>query len=363
MNYKVFVKVFFEKWKYMIMYSLSITTFWFLMFSNVASVAFEAHYEKKIPDIEVNGKGAYTDDSFMLYNDLGNSVQNELVTNGVTTYGFTVRNLFTFSDAYYQVSYRIYGAENAFLKELSGYLKKGELPKDGMTEAVIGGNAAKTFGLEVGDVLDMPITLEAEPGEENLQYVVSGILKADAAFFSDGIYISKETYEDFVHPVADNMLYVYTKSNSAYQNSILKLEEGGNRAGTVVCYYEDKVSLHEAIIDALIKTVPLSVVVLSAVFVSLMKYTGRKIGLMKALGIADRDIMKLLMKGFGVYNLTVMLLSYISLIFVRIGLGIPLPISMLLYSVYSFAIIFAVTVLILLVLCKRISPRLAMYPY
>lgn len=360
MNYKIFVKVLFEKWKYMIMYSLAITTFWFLMFGNVASAAFAAHYEKKIPDIEVNGEAV---NGYMLFHALDGSMQEILAAEGVTAYGLTVRELDAFADAYYQVSYRIYGAEDAFLRKLSGDLKKGKLPKSGKPEALIGSNAAKNFNVGVGDVLNMPITLEAEAGETSREYVVSGILKSDASFFSDGIYISKETYEESEHPVADNTLYVFTKSHSAYKSILQKLEDEGNGGSSVVCHYEDKVSLHETIRTALIKTIPLSGVVLTAVFVSLMKYTGRKIGLMKALGVADRDIMKLLMKGFGVYNLAGMLLSYMSLAFVRLGLGIPLPISVILYSVYSFGIIFIVTVVILLILCKRISPRLAMYPY
>lgn len=363
MNYKIFIKVFFEKSKYLIMYSLSIITFWYALFINIASDTYNAYYQKSMPDIEVYGDTANIENSYMLYKGLDSSIKNELMQEGAVSYGLTVRNLYTFSDAYYHVSYRIYGAENEFLNKLSSYLKKGRLPEAEKTEAVIGSNVAKFFDLKIGDVLDVPITLEEDADAAHHEYVVCGIITADASFFCDGIYISKDTYENLEHKVADNMLYIYTKTKKSCQSVIRQLEEDMNGFGAVIHHYEYKISLHETIQKALIKTIPLSTIVLTILFVSLMKYTGRKIGLMKALGISDRYIMKLLIKGFGVYNLIGMLLSYLSLGFIRLSLGVSLPASVILYSVYSFAIIFIVTIIILFILCKKISPKLAMYPY
>lgn len=363
MIYKVFVKVFFEKWKYMIMYSLSIITFWFVLFGNVASTASDAHYEKLMPDIEIRGKGA--GDSYKLYEALDTSAEKELAEKGERVYGMTVRNLYTFSDAYYHVSYRIYGTEGRFFTEIKDYLKLGKLPEDGKAQAVIGSNVAKLLNVGVGDVLDVPITLEADGEKSKQEYIVSGILKTEAEFFSDGIYISKDTYKELECAVEYNTLYIYAKSRQSCENIISYIENSDKTGGIgeIVSHYAEKVSLSDAIRKALIKTMQLSAVVLTAVFVSLMKHTGRKIGLMKAMGVSDKDIMRLLVKGFGVYNLVGMLLSYMSLIFIRLTMGISLPISVILYSIYSYGIIFAVTIIILFVLCKRTSPRLAMYPY
>lgn len=365
MNYKIFIKVFFEKSKYLIMYSLSIITFWYALFFNVVSVAESAHYEERMPDIEIYGRPVDIENSYTLYSDLDSSIRNDLMEEGVESYGLTVRNLYTFSDAYYHVSYRIYGAEDEFLNELTEYLKRGKLPETGKTEAVIGSNVAEFLGVRVGDVLNVPVTLDEHADTASREYIVSGIIAADAAFFSDGIYISKDTYRSLEQAVNDNTLFVYTKTEKTYQDIMrqLKWQKDADDIGGFIHHYEDKASLDEAIRIALIETVPLSAIVLTAIFVSLMKYTGRKIGLMKALGISDTDIMKLMMKGFGVYNLVGMLLSYLSLGFIMLGLGFPLPVPAILYSIYSFTIIFAVTIIILFILCKKISPRLAMYPY
>lgn len=363
MSYKVFIKVFFEKSKYMIMYSLSIITFWYVLFFQVASVGYSTYYEKKIPDIEIYGENA--ENNYMLYNSLDASAAAKLKEEGVKVYGMTVRNLYTFSDAFYQVSYRIYGAEELFINELEHYLKRGELPFEGKTEAVIGSNVAKFYQVKVGDVLDMPITLDEDTGHADQKYTVSGILADDAHFFQDGIYISKATCEKAGGTAVDNTLYVYGGNQKSCERILgqLKEREEQLRVGGVTGHFINKGSLSETIRDALLKTIPLSAVVLSAIFMSLLKYTGRKIGLMKALGVSDRHLMRLLMKGFGVYNLAGMLLSYLSLIFVRVGFGVPLPAPVILYSVYSFAVIFAVTIAILFILCKKISPRLAMYRY
>lgn len=363
MNYKIFIKVFFEKTKYLILYSLCIITFWYAMFINVVDDTYLVHYEKNMPDIEIYGETTDSINSFLLYKDLEPSIQNKLTEEGISSYSLTVRNLYSFSDAYYQVSYRIYGAEESFIQELSDYLRRGKLPEPGKAEAVIGSNVAKLLDLEVGDVIPVPVTLEEQIEDASLEYVVSGITKTDASFYCDGIYISRDTYEMLEHKVGTNTIYVYA-TKSVCQNLIAQLEGKEVKGiGGLTPYFKSKVSLDRTIRIALIRTIPFSAVVLVILFLSLMKYTGRKIGLMKALGISDRHIMRLLMKGFGIYNLVGLLLSYVSLGFIRLTLGVSLPLSVILYSVGSFAIIFLVTIVILFVFCKNISPRLAMYPY
>lgn len=365
MNYKVFVQVFFEKSKYFIMYSLAIITFWYALFVNVSSVATKDYYEKKVPDIEVHGVDAGTDNRYMMYRNLDASTQNKYMEKEMKSYGLTVRNLFSFSDAYYSVSYRIYGADNEFINELEDYVNKGRLPAPGKTEAVIGSNVAKYYKLKVGDTLDLPITLEEDAVDAYRKYIVSGIIIGEASYFSDGIYISKDTFESLEHTVSDNVIYMYTKNDTVKQNMLEKLEQRGalDGVGGVLNHAENKVSLQKTIRNSLIITVPFSIIVLSVLFVSLMKYMGKKIALMKAIGISDGHIMKMLMKGFAVCNVTGMLLSFLSLGLVRAALGFSLPVSVILYSVYSFAIIFVDTMVILFIMCKRISPRLVMYRY
>lgn len=365
MNYKVFVQGFFEKSRYFIMYSLSICTFWYALFVHVYFVAHDAYYEENIPDIEVYGKIDNIENSYTLYKALDSSIQNKFIEAGVKSYGMTVRNLYTFSDSYYSVSYRVYGVEDEFMNKLSSYLIRGKLPEAGKRETVIGNNAAKFFNLKVGDVLNTPITLEEQENVSSYEYVVSGILISDVSFFSDGIYILKNTYENLEHPIADNMLYIYPKTEKLCKNIIRYFEEQNklDGFGGINYHYENKVSLSETIQISLIKTVPFSAIVLTALFMSLMKYTGRKIGLMKALGISDKDIMRLLIKGFGIWNLSVMIMSFLTLGLLKVIAGFPLPVSLLLYSAGSFAIICLVTIVIVFILCKKISPRLAMYSY
>lgn len=364
MNSKIFIKVFFEKSKYMIMYSLSIVTFWYVMFFQIPSDTYVAHYQKKIPDIELCGQTADFDHSFMLYKEIDASIQDKLTDEGIKFYGLTARNLYTFSDAYYQVSYRVYGAEEEFLHELSDYLRRGKLPEPGKTEAVIGSNVAEFYDVMVGDVLKLPITLEETADTAKEEYVVSGILMADASFFSDNIYISSQTVEALGYTPEKNTFYIYGGTKKACQRILSELHpEQEESVGTALRYYETKISLLKTIGASLFKTLLLSGVVLSVLFVSLMKDTARKIGLMKALGISDRDIIKLFIKGFGVYNLIGMAISYFSLGLIRLAIGIPFPASVMLYTLNSYIIIFLVTIIILFVLCKKISPKLAMYQY
>lgn len=374
MNNRVFLKVFFEKSRYLILYSLSIVTFWYVLLFDVADAMYSDYYEKKMPDIEITGEPSGLDNTFLQYHDLNAPLKTGLTeagVEGVKVYGLTVRNLYTFSDAYYQVAYRIYGADDEFLGELSQYLKRGRLPEAGKTEALIGSNAAKFFNVTAGDVLDLPITLEEQDGSASRRYIVSGIIKENAGFFSDGIYISKNTFENLEHAVDDNTLYVYTKTDKAYGKVLNLLERfetgkdagGSGGIGEISRYYENKTSLSRTVLTALLKSIPFSAAVLTVLFISLMKYVGRKIGLMKALGVSDRYLTRLLGKGLSVYNLIGLSISFVSLGLMSLTMGIPLSAPVVLYSIFSFAITFAVTAVILFFLCKQISPRLAMYQY
>lgn len=363
-NFKVFMQIFFEKPIYYIMYCLSITTFWYVLFIPVSFAMEEAHYKRNIPDIEINGEKDKIENSFQLFQDLDASMLEKYKKEGVELYSLTARNLFTFKDAYYHVSYRVYGAEDEFINRLSNYLKRGELPKKGEPEAVIGSNVAKFYNLNVGDALKLPITLEKDKENVYDKYIVSGIIAAEYSFFCDGIYISKDTFEQQGHETVENTFYIYTKTNRIYQSICISEDEKNmGQFGEIIYHHNNKVSLQGTINKSLLATIPFSAVILIILFISLMKYADRKIGLMKSIGLSDWHIVKLMMKGFSVANITTLILSYFTLGLLRLIYGFPIPISVMLYNACSFGIIYFLSITIMFILCKKVSPRLAIYPY
>lgn len=361
MNYKVFMKIIFEKTKYFLLYSLMMTTFWYILFIDVADAMFASHYEKRTPDIEITGKTAENDN--ILYQSLPLLSLDILKSSSVLVYGLSVREHYAFSDDDYQILYRIYGADYEFIDELEGYLKKGKLPKAGKKEAVIGSGLAKYLNVGVGDVFNISAPQNINASKE-YEYAVAGILSNDMSFYSDGIYILRDTLPKEYKDKADNAFYIYTKNNTSYNELVKQLDSlDKNDIGNILLHRENKAFLFDTIIKSLVKTIPLSAVFLSALFISLMKYTGRKIGLMKALGLSDYNIMSIMIKGFGVFNLCGILNSFVAIGFIRLASDGSFSISVLLYTVCSYAIIFAVTLLIVFIICKFISPRKAMYQY
>lgn len=361
MNSKVFIKIFFESPKYFLIYALMITTFWYVLFIGVADSMFAAHYEKETPDIEITGKVQSIDS--LLYEDLDPSLGEVISNQDTKIYGLTARNLYTFSDAFYQVSYRIYGADYAFIENLEKYLKKGKLPEAGKREILIGSNLAKYLNAPAGGTIKIPFVTGRNSYTE-YEYVVAGVLHGDLDFYSDGIYIPDtslpQTGEEWTH----NVLYIFTRNNNAY-NKVMKQLDGLGKAsfGEVLFHRTEKASLYGTMIKALAGTIPFSTVFLAALFLSLMKDTGRKIGLMKALGLSDRVILILLVKGFGVFNICGIMNSFIAMGFIRLTSEIPLPVWVYLYTICSYGIILLVTFMLLFIMCKTISPAKAMYQF
>lgn len=359
MNVTIFMKIYFEKVKYFILYGLLSTTFWCIMMIRVYYSSSDVYYEEKTPDLEISGVPIGLKNGYMLYDDLAPEIINNIVNSEVDIYGLVVRNIYTFSDSFYQVSYKIYGAGDDYLSQLEGYLDRGRLPETGKREAVIGSSAAKYFNVKVGGVIDIPVSLSKDNSNIIGEYIISGILVSDAEFFSNNIFISKDTYKILENDVQDNIIYIYTDNNKIYDSLIMQFKKMMNEGITIgiVSHLEDKSSLTKAALNSLLQTLLFSFVFIGALFLSMFKHIGKKIGLMKALGIPEFYLIKVVGIGLGIHNLVGLLTSFLSTSLIILVGDVPMMAELMLYNILTYLIIFLVTFGIVFIKFKLISPK------
>jgi len=370
---KIFINIFFEKKRILVAF-VSIFTL-LLLYSGVQLIFLtQQSAQVAIPDFQINGRVG--DDGvfyYHMYNDMDGLSDDvkKLVGNDMRIYGVTVRNLLTMEDAktFQKIYYMVYGVEDAFFSnEFENCLKSGKLPKPGEKEAVIGSYAARYFKVNVGDKLDVGVTLNKEiKDSDSMQYVVSGILNDNIEYFKGGIFISKETFEKNNNTeVKENLLLSYFKDSNSIKtydriNKDLMDLNQKYKFGSISVNYEQKYNIKKNIIITIVSVLCISSVILFLLISYLLK------------GITDGYITKTFVGGLA-------LIILISTVFAVIGVNVAKILlnqsvsSFLGYQVEQFFVsqyiyllllslglaLFIMVYLMIKLTSSRISPRDAM---
>ena len=376
---KIFINVFFEKKRILI----SIMTIITALLSYVGIQV--AYYSNKAsilssPDFVVYGQGdIYGSKGYELFNEtygLRNDTK-EVLGNDIKVYDMVVRNIVTKSCSgfFQKIDYWIYGLDDSFFNDIiKKELKEGRLPDKNKNEAVIGSYAANYFKLKVGDKIKIPITLNKDMNEkDNEKYIVTGIINENADFFKSGIFISKNTFEKENGMVKENAVIGYFKEASSinkYKVSYSKLNELFKKynIGTISENFHNKMDIKRNIIFNIFSVFLVITVILSLIILYLMKGIKKKIGLLKALGVSDKYILKVFIGGLAIVLIVSTILSTIitllATIYINKSISSFLGFNIHLISVNSIvleveAAIMAIQIVIIYILIKIISSRIS----
>lgn len=303
---KLFINVFFEKKKFLVLFML-------VLFSVVVFLSFQImmisnQYEQvAMPDIEVTGR--IDDDGvfrYKMYNDIsGFSDEVKSLTEGkAKVYGTICRNILTQNDLFNKISYVILGVDEQFLsEELSQYIKEGRLPQKGKKEAVIGSLAARYYKVKVGDRLNIHVSLKKQiEDEDKSSCIVSGILSDNVDYFKGAIFISKETYSSDITSQEENLSFLYVKDGNEYDEVFKACDSmtKKQKIGTIRSNFTQKSSLMKAIVTNTAMILAICLLIVFLILSLLMKGIKKKIGLLKALGISDQKIIHSFAGGLGI---------------------------------------------------------------
>lgn len=384
MKKRLFLKVFFEKKKFLIMFIITFTLSMAYLGSQLMLLSRQLS-QSATPDFQING--SVGDDGifhFHMYNDmdgLSDSI-SEIVESNIRIYGVTVRNLLTIENAatLQSIQYLIFGVEDIFFEnELSNYIRTGSLPMPGEREALIGSQAARHFNLDVGDEIDLGITLNRVIADEDfMQYVVSGILEDNVGHFMGGIFISRNTFMEHGDEPVENLILAYFEDFDGIEYFELLLEEFTDlrenyEIGVINVYFEQRYNTRNHVITSMLFTLIIAVIIMSLLLSYLIKGVSKKIGLLKALGISDTYIMRTFVGGLGIVILFSTIMAFILVNVIRLSLNrvvsdflgyqvehyfINLDIYLLM-SILGLAL-FLVVYFILKFVSSKIAPRDAM---
>lgn len=353
---KLFITLFFDKTRFILLFLFLVTASSCLILKQIDGLEVEPEIIE-IPDIEIicnqenmDSQKERNEDTKGIDGRLDKLIieLNKIVDSNTKVYGIIANNLYTFSSPFYQVSFRIYGVGEDFFNQFKNQLAYGTIPRQGKKEVLVGNNAALFYHLEVGDVINEKI------GEE---YIVSGILKENQ-YFGSNFYILKENTQSFHAMAFDNMIMIYTSSKQDYnkiKNYInkIKSEYGIEK---YIDNYRAKTSKKKKPIKDIILTLIESFLILELVYIYISRGIGKKVGIIKALGISDFLVLRVCGLGFGGLILLTSVITFIlSLILFDIKLKL-LCFLLLTISIVIFLILF----LKIAIMYKKIEPSASM---
>lgn len=376
---KIFINVLFEKKKFLIMFML-IFSFLLFFIGVQTMVQFSETNKVAIPNLEVLGK---LDDDGLLrfkgYNDMDGVTAKlkELCGDEAKVYEVTSRNLLVMNNLFNKVSYQVYGVNNAFFKEqLEEHLKEGKLPEAGKKEAVLGSLAAKRYDVKVGDKINAPITLNKKSLKTDyMQYTVSGILADNEEYFWGNVFISKEEFEKNNEKSPENKILIYYTSKNSEKKVFNAYDQIKNQfsVGSTVSNNKEKNEAANSIIWNLVVILGVSLIIMLLLLSYLMKGITKKLGLLKALGLSDKYIVKNFVGGLFISSLISLASAFGGMVLIKNYLNknmsefLGYTVEHYLinsYSVLSVFFLWGVLLFIVFLIIKmkswRISPRSAM---
>lgn len=353
---KLFTILFFDRVSFIFLFLLLVSTPTYLILKQVSVMTVESP-SIDVPDIEITGGIEGEKDSEAVYGGIDNLVtQLEALHHDTEMYRMVMRNLYTFSSPFYQVSFRIYGTEKQFLNRKKKQLAYGTVPSQGRKEILAGYNAATFYKLEVGDVINEEMGFNLREGQD--EYIVSGILSEDDKYFGDGFFLLKEDFPYSETNTQDNVIMIYTSGKQSYKDisdDIDKLKSEFVNEKYVDNYKKNNRGQRQDVKQHLL-ILGVSFILLELLYLYISKGMEKKAGIVKALGIPDRLILAICSLGF--LALTI-LSSVVALVLSLLFLNIKQELLILLIPAIDFPI-FLFLFFKVSFLYKRISPSKSM---
>lgn len=385
MQKKLIVKVLFEKKKIAVLFFLLCV--FLIVYSSVQTVfaTYGRESANTTPDIVFHGTVYQSQDGsypFIGYNDIGSftAKAQEIGVGATKCYGITYRSLYNYYDELTSVGFfgALYGMPDACIEEnITAFIETGRPPEPNKEEALIGYYFAMRFGLKIGDPIPQAITLNKTFSEEDIDnYTVCGILKENVSeYFNGSAIISRETFESANGPTEDNMMLGYYTNAEQYDTIFLEMnaERLNYRVpeGSLNVRQKEFARIKIYINAALV--ILMSVFMLTALVSYLMKGITPKLGLMKAIGISTKYLIKTFLSGmfciFTAALTTGILLSSLILYLMNRYVSdfykfdvhtYQLSSMSLLLDGFEFLFIILYVFAIIYYNCKKVSPKVAM---
>lgn len=380
MKRKIFVNLFFEKKSYLMLYIIIITLF--TVYIGLQSIFLEKQFQKSFyPDIVING--SMDEDGVMrykLYRDI-DGVVNELdntVPDNVNYQKLVERNLLFVNDGINQIEYRVLGMNDKDISIFSNYLSKGSsLPSNGKKEVLLGAYAARYYKLNIGDKIQIPLSLDKDNDTESEgEYTVCGILNDNVDYFKGSLIMSKDTWSAQYGEVADNTILFYFKNDEEYKNvmnSIDSLSKENSATMNIMSNYANNRSAKESFYNNVKFIIALSIVAIIVLLFFLIRGMKKKIGLLKALGLPEKNVIKIFCGGLLLITIFALVLSigfeflFVNMLNSKSSSFYGFAVKEYFVNKYSFIAILGVNLINILVATitvisfeKRISPHDAM---
>lgn len=299
MKRKIFVNLFFEKKSYLMLYIIIITLF--TVYIGLQSIFLEKQFQQSFyPDVVING--SMDEDGVMrykLYRDI-DGVVNELdntVPDNVNYQKLVERNLLFVNDGINQIEYRVLGMNDKDISIFSNYLSQGSsLPSNGKKEVLLGAYAARYYKLNIGDKIQIGLSLDKDnDAASEGEYTVCGILNDNVDYFKGSLIMSKDTWSNQYGEVADNTILFYFKNDEEYKNvmnSIDALSKENSAKMNLMSNYANNRSAKESFYNNVKFIIALSIVAIIVLLFFLIRGMKKKVGLLKALGLPEKNVIK-----------------------------------------------------------------------
>jgi len=255
-------------------------------------------------------------------------------------------------------------------RQLKRLLITGRIPEPGEPGLILGTTAANTLQLAVGDTFTT--SLADAPDSDPVTFTVLGILNPDAhEYFDRTVFIVSETYTEITRKtILPNTLFIFLKDGVKPEViGVLPNQIVGNPTITATALKGDDFRRLIQLVSniALILLCSLS---MYQSFQVILNNSTRRIGLLKAMGMSDFNVLAIFVQGvLGIFALSFLLgniLNWIICYLLNEKVGEMLATSVQIYKVNGSAILsllgmlfFALVIIIVGILYKtrRVPPR------
>lgn len=278
---------------------------------------------KDVADVELRGTNKSSEITYEMYKDIEpvyNFFTGMDANNDLDIYPVISRTLVTVqASPLKKVDLNIQAYEkDYFVRHLESKLIEGKLPENNK-EIIIGGYFQKFFELNVGDLLGR--TLLQGPNDLNMifnislydndtyeDYKIVGIIADEDLNFS-----IVRLYDSNIEP---NRMLIYFNNDKSYEKYAEIAEEAAKQglSSLIGGQKDNYIVKKNARMNYILTAVFISLIfitILMFTIMYIMKGTNRKIGILKALGIQDKVIVKIFANGFYVLLTFSMIISVV----------------------------------------------------
>lgn len=316
MTYKLFIREFIGSIKRMILFCSIIVIFLTvvgLMWINMSV----NNISSNEPDVVIHGQRDEDEYGYQLYDSISDIISAAQVMDkdNVNVVASIERNIISIQNgnSLSNIMCTVKGYDESFINNQIIF-SKGRGPKSNGKEVALGNNIAQMLHVSVGDTIGkeeveiagidgigIAFTLKTDVEDYQYEdYTVVGIIDENLKDFSYSFLIPYSKAESAIIP---NTLELYFKNDAAINDyiSFIKLsEEEQISIPSVSERFERKKTLKSQTIMNMLFIVLFSIFILYLLIAYLCKGLGRKLGLLKSLGITNKTIVKMFAGGLSV---------------------------------------------------------------